>query len=165
MSRLLVRPRPPSEDGCVLNVTPESAGWSHVGFRLHQLRPDQIVHSRDSARETCVVVLTGLVDIMVDGRRFQAVGGRGSVFDPVAPGAVYVPAGARFEVAAKSAAEVALCSAPGRPGREARLIAGGHMPSEVRGQGTNTRHVRNILPETEPADSLLVVEVITPGGH
>jgi 5-deoxy-glucuronate isomerase len=25
--------------------------------------------------------------------------------------------------------------------------------------------VRNILPETEPAESLLVVEVITPGGH
>jgi 5-deoxy-glucuronate isomerase len=35
----------------------------------------------------------------------------------------------------------------------------------VRGSGTNTRHVRNILPQTEPADSLLVVEVITPGGH
>jgi len=35
----------------------------------------------------------------------------------------------------------------------------------VRGQGTNRRYVRNILPESEPADSLLVVEVITPGGH
>src|SRR3546814_17102623 len=39
------------------------------------------------------------------------------------------------------------------------------MGREVRGSGTNTRHVRNILPQTEPADSLLVVEVITPGGH
>ena len=35
----------------------------------------------------------------------------------------------------------------------------------MRGQGTNQRFVRNILPETEPAESLLVVEVITPGGH
>jgi 5-deoxy-glucuronate isomerase len=39
------------------------------------------------------------------------------------------------------------------------------MPREVRGKGTNVRHVRNILPETAPADGLLVVEVITPGGH
>ena len=28
-----------------------------------------------------------------------------------------------------------------------------------------SRHVANILPETEEAESLLVVEVITPGGH
>ncbi|MDH3792347.1 MAG: 5-deoxy-glucuronate isomerase, partial [Rhodospirillales bacterium] len=36
---------------------------------------------------------------------------------------------------------------------------------ETRGLGTNTRHVRDILPDTQPADSLLVVEVVTPGGH
>jgi 5-deoxy-glucuronate isomerase len=40
------------------------------------------------------------------------------------------------------------------------------MSQEVRGKGTNTRYVTNILPETDGvADSLLVVEVITPGGH
>jgi 5-deoxy-glucuronate isomerase len=35
----------------------------------------------------------------------------------------------------------------------------------VRGKGSNTRYVTNILPEWEPAESLLVVEVITPGGN
>ena len=42
-------------------------------------------------------------------------------------------------------------------------------PSDVgtltRGSGTNARHVRNVLPEDAEAESLLVVEVITPGGH
>jgi 5-deoxy-glucuronate isomerase len=38
-------------------------------------------------------------------------------------------------------------------------------PQIVRGKGSNTRYVTNILPETEPAHSLLVVEVITPGGN
>ncbi len=38
------------------------------------------------------------------------------------------------------------------------------MGRETRGKGTNTRHVCDILPQTEPADSLLVVEVITPNG-
>ena len=32
-------------------------------------------------------------------------------------------------------------------------------------KGNNIRHVCNILLETEPADSLLVVEVITPAGN
>ena len=39
------------------------------------------------------------------------------------------------------------------------------LGQETRGKGTNVRYVTNILPETEPAESLLVVEVITPGGH
>ncbi len=34
-----------------------------------------------------------------------------------------------------------------------------------RGTGANTRFVCDILPESEPADHLLVVEVVTPGGH
>ena len=56
-------------------------------------------------------------------------------------------------------------SAPGSGGGEPRLIDPARMSREVRGEGTNQRYVRNILPETEPAESLLVVEVITPGGH
>jgi 5-deoxy-glucuronate isomerase len=38
------------------------------------------------------------------------------------------------------------------------------VTQETRGKGSNTRHVANILPEWEPAESLLVVEVITPEG-
>ena len=39
------------------------------------------------------------------------------------------------------------------------------LHQETRGKGSNIRHVTNILPEWEPAESLLVVEVITPGGN
>ena len=35
----------------------------------------------------------------------------------------------------------------------------------MRGSGTNTRYVRNILDDQAQAESLLVVEVITPAGH
>jgi 5-deoxy-glucuronate isomerase len=34
---LLVHSRPPSADGTVLEVTPESAGWTYVGFRVVKL--------------------------------------------------------------------------------------------------------------------------------
>ena len=43
-----------------------------------------------------------------------------------------------------------------------RVIGPDQLGQEIRGKGSNVRHVTNILPETEPADSLLVVEVITP---
>ncbi len=165
MSRLLVRPHAPDASGCVLSVTPASAGWSHVGFQVHRLAAGQTLVGGEAERELCIVVLTGQVDAAADGLSFGRLGGRASVFADQAPGALYVPAGARFAITAAAEAELALCSAPGRPGRSPRVIGPEDMPREVRGRGTNIRYVRNILPETAPADGLLVVEVITPGGH
>ncbi|HUA22552.1 MAG TPA: 5-deoxy-glucuronate isomerase, partial [Steroidobacteraceae bacterium] len=118
-----------------------------------------------AGREACVVILTGTADVRVGDLSFPGLGGRKSVFDDVAPGAVYAPAGSRLAIQATSAADIALCSAPASLVMEARAIGGERMPREVRGEGTNRRLVRNVLPETEPAERLLVVEVITPGGH
>jgi 5-deoxy-glucuronate isomerase len=165
MTSLLIRPGSPSPDGCVIDVTPEKAGWSHVGFSLHRLADGQSIRGGQPDRETCIVVLCGTAVIAVPGTDFGPVGGRKDPFEGRAPGVVYAPAGLSFSVRALGAAEVALCSAPGRPGREARRITDADMPREVRGTGTNQRYVRNILPETMPADGLLVVEVITPAGH
>lgn len=165
MSSLLVRPHAPDADGTVIEVTPASAGWHHVGFRVHRLAAGTVLEAVPSERETCIVVLAGRAQVFVDRQPLGSIGGRTRVFDDAAPGAAYVPAGAALRVVADGAAEVALCTAPGRPGRAARVIEEAAMSREVRGTGTNTRYVRNILPQTEPADSLLVVEVVTPGGH
>lgn len=165
MSKLLVRSGMPDESGCVLTVTPQSAGWHYVGFRIHRLKAGQVVRGGANERETCLVVLTGTADILVDGERFDGIGNRGSLFDDAAPGAVYAAAGSTYALVAKGDVELAVCSAPGKPGRAPRAIAAQDMSREVRGSGTNTRYVRNILPQGQDADSLLVVEVITPGGH
>jgi 5-deoxy-glucuronate isomerase len=87
------------------------------------------------------------------------------VFEDAAPGTVYLPPDMPATVRAQNACELAVCTAPAAGPGAARLIASGRMSVETRGQGTNTRRVRNILPETEPAESLLITEVITPGGH
>jgi 5-deoxy-glucuronate isomerase len=162
---LLVRPHAPDPSGTVLEVTPASAGWRHVGFRVARLDPGQTAAEPPGPRETCLVVLTGTADITVGGETHVGLGGRASVFEDVAPAAVYVPAGVAWSVTAAGEVELAVCSAPGSGTGTPRVIAPEMMSREVRGQGTNTRYVRNILPETEPADGLLVVEVITPGGH
>ena len=165
MSKLLVPSGTPDAEGCVLNVTPQSAGWHHVGFKVHYLKVGQAAQGGVSARESCLVVLKGTADVAIDGKRFEGVGGRGSVFEDAAPGAVYAPAGSSYSVTARTDVELAVCSAPGKPGHAPREIAAADMSREVRGNGTNTRYVRNILPQTQEADSLLIVEVITPGGH
>jgi len=162
---LRVRPHAPAADGTVLEVTPQSAGWSHVGFRMVRLADGQRFEGGEAGREACLVLVSGSADVAAGGAVFAALGGRASPFEDRAPGAVYVPAGMEFAVVAKGPVELAVCTAPGSGNGAARRIDAARMSREVRGSGTNTRYVRNILPETEPADSLLVVEVITPGGH
>ncbi len=163
MSKLLVKP---AREQKVHDITPQSAGWEYVGFSLYNMNLGDKIALQQSGRELCLVVLTGTCDFRVGSIDLRGIGGRQSVFENKAPGAVYVPAGEQTEISAESAAQLAVCSAPGADrSSPARIIEACKMPQEVRGKSTNTRYVRNILPETEPADNLLVVEVITPSGN
>jgi len=144
------------------HVTPQNAGWTYVGFDLWELdAPDFIAGGKDD-RETCLVFVTGKGKVSVDGKELGEIGRRMSPFDG-APQAVYVPAGHEWRVTATTPLTLAACTAPGGGKYEPRVI---DVPAQItRGKGSNTRYVTNILPETEPAHSLLVVEVITPGGN
>ncbi len=164
MQNLLVRPHATDAAGRVLSVTPESAGWRYVGFEVLRLKPGDGRAGETGGREVCLVVLTGRARIAAGGRDFGALGDRTSVFEG-SPVSVYVPARSTYAVTAETPLELAVCSAPGEGRLPARLIAPEAVGMETRGTGTNTRHVRNILPQEAPAESLLIVEVITPGGH
>jgi 5-deoxy-glucuronate isomerase len=162
---LLVKARAGRE---ICEVTPASAGWKHVGFKALRLAADERERLATGDRELCVVVLTGTVDVHVDGTPYAGLGKRDSVFDGP-PDAIYVPGGASVEIVARRAAEVALCTAPYKgegAGHPVKRIDGSAMRLSSRGQGSNTRHVCDILPQDDPsADHLLVVEVITPSGN
>jgi 5-deoxy-glucuronate isomerase len=163
MSRLRVRPK--GRRGLVTEVTPESAGWSYVGFALHRLEAGESLAADTGAREVCLVLVSGKARLLIDGEDFGAIGERMSPFDG-APWAAYIPASARYAITALTRLELAVCSAPGGAGRPAKLIPPGAHPQFARGKGSNTRHVTNIMPEDDgSADALLVVEVITPGGN
>lgn len=163
-SSLLVHPSAPDPDGRIHAVTPASAGWTYVGFEVYGLAPGQSLRRDTGDREVCVVVLTGRVRVSAGGKDFGIIGARASVFDGL-PWSLYVPAGSAWTAAAEGAGEIAVCSAPGRGTLPARVIPPDEVGQETRGQGSNTRHVRNILPDTGLAESLLVVEVVTPAGH
>jgi 5-deoxy-glucuronate isomerase len=164
MPNLLVRPQ--TGNGRVVHVTPESAGWTYVGFDLYRLRPGQTASAETGAREVCLVFVSGKGSAQANGESFGVLGERMSPFDGK-PWSLYVPEGGAWSVTAETALELAVCSAPGLAGGlPARAVAPGDLQVTTRGKGTNTRFVTNVLAEGGlPADSLLVVEVVTPGGH
>jgi 5-deoxy-glucuronate isomerase len=161
MSRL--RLKPTGTSGRVHSVTPQSAGWTYVGFEIVRLSPGQTVARRTDDRELCLVFVAGKGRASAGGKDFGELGKRMSPFDGP-PAAVYIPPRTEWSVTATTDLDLALCSAPGGGNHPARVI---DIPAQItRGKGSNTRYVTNILPETDPgAHSLLVVEVITPGGN
>ncbi|MFO1315678.1 MAG: 5-deoxy-glucuronate isomerase [Burkholderiales bacterium] len=160
---LLVKGRRDGRD--IVTVTPRSAGWKYVGFAAHRLAPGESLAFATARNEVCVVVLSGVVTVAAQGHVWGGIGQRRSVFDDAAPYAAYVPAGEDVTVTAHTSVEFAVASAPGSGALPARLIEPATMKATVRGEGLNTRYVRDILPQTEPAEHLLVVEVRTPPGH
>ena len=171
VSPLLAKAAPTGRE--IVNVTPERAGWRHIGFRALRLGAGDVESVQTGSRELCIVVLTGTVEVTVDGQTYAGLGKRQSVFEELSPAAVYVPAGkvVQIVVAAQctAGAEVALCSAPGGADsaqRQVRVLDSAAMRRSVRGKGSNTRYVCDILPHDDPtAAHLLVVEVLTPASH
>jgi 5-deoxy-glucuronate isomerase len=151
MSSLLVQPP----------VTPESAGWTYVGFEVLAL--DREVAVRDTGhRECCVVVLSGRANVSSEHGDWRGLGGRPDPFSGK-PDAAYLPPGTAYEI--EGAGEVALCTAPAQGGAKARILPGDEVEVEVRGHGAQERTVTPILMGDRAADSLLVCEVVTPPGH
>ncbi len=163
MSRL--RLKPSGSTGRVHHVTPQSAGWSYVGFDLYKLAPGERLGEWTGHREVCLVLISGKAQVEAGNTDFGEIGSRMSPFEGE-PFSVYAPAGVDWSVEATTALELAVCSSPGVPDLlPPRLITPDTHPPIVRGKGSNTRQVTNILPEDDPANSLLVVEVISPNGN
>lgn len=163
MRNLKVSPK--ADTGHVIHVSPHNAGWTYVGFDVHKLRAGHSVNGETGERELCLVFITGKGNASIDAVCLGELGGRMSPFEGK-PWSLYVPAGLNWSVTATTHLELAICSAPGdQQPRSARVINPRDLIQVTRGTGTNARYVTNILPETEDAASLLVVEVITPGGH
>jgi 5-deoxy-glucuronate isomerase len=154
----------PDKQGSVVKVTPESAGWEYVGFEVLKLEAGQTVERRSEGEEVCLVLLSGRCHVSAGANEWRDIGGRKSPFDGP-PYAVYLPPGTAYWVEAATDLELAVCSAPAERGVAPRLIRPEDVQVSMRGSGNAEREVRNILMEGQPAERLLVIEVITPQGH
>jgi len=167
MSELLVSgASTPEPDGTILSVTPESAGWERIGFEVLALAPGHTAERACGERELCLVVISGVVHVASEHGEWLDLGGRP---DPWAalPDAAYLPPASHVGLrAGEEGAEVALCWGPAhKGGAEPRVLPGSVIEVETRGRGDHERFIRPILMDDQGAESLLVVEVLTPAGH
>ncbi len=138
-------------------VTPAQAGWRYVGFEVLHLSRGERVQGQTHETEMCLVAVAGRALV---GE--WEIGGRMTPFD-ASPEAIYLPPRTPCPVTALTDLELAIGSAPAGRGAPARVLRSPRR--EIRGSGSTERTIHHILMEDEPAERLLVTEVVTPGGH
>lgn len=164
MSRLLLKPF--GRTGKVHEITPQSAGWRHVGFSLYHLRTGESAAEATGDREVILVLVEGKAAITAAGQDWGVLGARMDVFEKTPPHCLYVPNGQDWRAEAAADCVLAVCSAPGKGGYPARRLGPEGITLTQRGEGANTRWINNIAMEADDVcDSLLVTEVFTPAGN
>ncbi|ANG97618.1 MULTISPECIES: 5-deoxy-glucuronate isomerase [Brucella] len=158
--------KPSGKHGKVHDITPESANWGYVGFGLYRLKAGETATEKTGDREVILVLVEGKAKLKASGEDFGEMGERMSVFEKLAPHCLYVPAESDWDAVATTDCVLAVCTAPGKPGRKAQKLGPEGLTFDTRGQGANTRNIFNIAMEgRDVADSLLVTEVFTPQGN
>ena len=151
-----------------LVLLPEDAGWTYCGLHVLTLAAGErrsLPVSLLERDEAALVPLAGRrLEVQVDTLRYQLEGRSGVFAGPT--DWVYLPLGARVELQASEATEVAIATA-----RCSRRLEASHVPAlteiEIRGAGPSTREVRPFMHPAQfaGADRLMAVELITPDGN
>jgi 5-deoxy-glucuronate isomerase len=140
-------------------VTPASAGWHYLSFRV----ASGPFAAQTGEEELALVPLAGRCRVEAEGSAWE-LGGRDGVFGGM-PWALYLPRDTAYRVEAPGPVELAVCGARCDRRREPVLVEPDTVEIEVRGAGNATRQINHILKPEFPAERLLVVEVFTPAGN
>ena len=98
--------------------------------------------------------VSGKAALQIDGKDLGVIGERMSPFEGP-PWAAYAPAGSRCAIRAVTSLELAVCSAPGGGVHPVKVILPDAHPQIVRGKGSNTRYVTNIMSEDDGSANAL----------
>jgi len=144
-------------------VTPETAGWNYLSFRVESLRAGESVDADTGSEEIAAVLLGGRARVETAEASWE-LGERSSVFEGL-PWAIYLPRDTAYRLDAATDLEAAICGARCERRFEPRLVTPSDVEIEVRGAGNATRQINHIVKPEFPADRLLIVEVFTPAGN
>ncbi|MGB3698298.1 MAG: 5-deoxy-glucuronate isomerase [Gordonia sp. (in: high G+C Gram-positive bacteria)] len=137
-------------------------GWAHTGLRIVELADNSVALPYGDV-ERIVVPLSGGGVRVIHGDDVTELAGRESVFDGPTD-VLYVGAGTGLSLEGRG--RVAIAEAPTTVRKPDVHIPAIGVPVEVRGAGRDTRQVHNFgTPDALDAASLIVCEVITPGGN
>jgi 5-deoxy-glucuronate isomerase len=147
--------------GVVLDVTPRTANWTFLSFRLIRLKPGSRLEIGSEDNELALVPLGGTCEVIVEGHpyriaRTDVFAERGSLLY-VAPNLTVV-----FEPS--TACLVAVGGAPASQIYPVRKFGADETRVELRGGGAALRQIGHLLAPEVPAHRLLVYEVYVPRG-
>ena len=150
-------------DGELLSLSRDAAGWEWMSFFVRRLVPGQAYVSRTLNEEAAIALLSG--KCFADwGTGKQVIGERESVFDGL-PYAIYLPNGNQLQLIAETVCELAECRVPSTARLEPRLVRPQDVQVSLRGGGNASRQIVDVMPPAFPADKLMLVEVYTPSGN
>ena len=166
MPNLLVKPSTPGCPGASMRSRRPSAGWTYVGFEVYRLEgraePDAGRRATGRPASCCCPARRGSA---AGGQDFGMIGGR-DVAVRAGP-VVALCAGALRLVARRPRrdCEIAVCTAPAEGKLPARVIAPDRSARRPAARAPTPATCATSCPRPSLAESLLVVEVITPAGH
>ncbi|HEV3498617.1 MAG TPA: 5-deoxy-glucuronate isomerase [Actinomycetes bacterium] len=147
-----------------LRITPEQAGWAFCGLRVLELGPGDAHSFASGGDELLVLPLEGACVVECESRRFK-LAGRDSVFNAVSDFA-YVPRDAEVRISSADGGRFILPSSLATARLDPGYGPAAEVQVELRGAGQASRQVNNVCtPASFPADKMIVVEVLTPGGN
>lgn len=149
------------EDMIVLDVTPRSANWDYLSFRVIQLHGEQVYLHQTRDTELALVPLAGGGVVQTAAGDFPLQ--RAGVFQEK-PSVLYLPPGQELGVIADDRFEFAIGAAPAAGKYPLRLFTPDEIRAEVRGGGAARRQVHHTLAHPMPAERLVLYEVYVPGG-
>lgn len=159
MQEHLIKPNHDSQ--ILLEVTPESAGWDYLSFKVVSLKAGDQYQQNSSGDEVALVPLVGSANLTANAEQFQV--SRQGYFSE-APHILYAPPHTQITVEATADFEFAIGGAPAEGKYPIRLFRPDEMKQEVRGGGAATRQVNHVLAHPLPAERLILFEVYVPGG-
>jgi 5-deoxy-glucuronate isomerase len=146
----------------LVDVTPESAGWSEASLQVVELQASQRLSLTTGDTEVMILPLAGGGTVECGGEAFQ-LAPRASVFDGPSD-MVYLGIGHDYTLHGEG--RLAICGARAKTSFPNRKVASADVPVELRGTGNCSRQVHNFgTAGVFDADSLIACEVITPGGN
>ncbi len=153
--------KPKFDSNVLINITPQSAGWKYLSFKVIALKAGEKFQQATEGEETALVPLKGEMRIEVGKDRFEL---RRENFFAELPYVLYAPPRKTIRVEAITDVEFAIGGAPAEGKYPTRLFAPSEMKAEIRGGGAARRQVNHILQHPLPAERLILFEVYVPGG-
>jgi len=154
--------RPDQNARFLLNITPETAQWKYISFKVAKLSPNEIIEADTGTEEVVIVPLAGRGKLLFNGETHELT--RKDLFRELADIA-YLPPRTKYKLEAIESFEVAIGGAPAEGKLPARIIRRNQIPSVVRGGANAKRGVCTLADSDELTERLVVYEIHTPSGN